>query len=240
MRNAWVLTIPVVAVVLGFACGGTTNPTGNDGGPTLTCTGGSQPCGDTCVVTARDRENCGACGNACKDGELCSVGKCGFKCLGGSTQCGNVCTDLKVDPANCGGCGTTCKQNEWCSVGKCAFDCTGGTTKCGGGGDAGGGTCVSIDRDRFNCGGCGMTCDLGQDCVMGMCALQCQGGLTVCPTPEAGLYPADTGPDAALLGPEVCSNLLVDPLNCGGCGTVCSGLKPKCVSGACAQADAGN
>lgn len=74
---------------------------------------------------------------------------------------------------------------------------------------------------------------------MGSCALQCQNGLSSCPTPEAGIYPLDAG-DAAILGPDVCANLLVDPFNCGACGTVCSGQKPKCVSGTCAASDAGS
>lgn len=232
------LAVPAAAVALAFACGGNTTNPDTDGGVQLVCTGQSKQCGDSCVVIARDTQNCGACGNACKDGELCSLGVCAYKCQGGATKCGDGCTDPKVDPQNCGTCGNACKANEVCNAGKCSFDCTGGTTKCGGGGDGGvGGSCVMTDRDRFNCGGCGTACDLGQDCVMGMCALQCQTGLTVCPTPEAGLYPPDA---AQTIGPEICANLLVDALNCGACGTVCNGAKPKCVAGACAQADAGN
>ena len=74
---------------------------------------------------------------------------------------------------------------------------------------------------------------------MGMCTLLCQQGLTNCPTPEAGIYPPDAG-DSGILGGNECTNLNIDQFNCGACGTVCNGNKPKCVQGNCVQADAGN
>ncbi len=220
-----------------FACGGSATIS-DDGGPTLDCTGGSTQCGNSCVVVQRDPQNCGMCGNACPDGQVCTMGKCSVTCGGTTMKCGDTCVDFKIDPMNCGGCGAACPMGQVCSVGKCALTCGGGTTMCGAV-DAGNATCVDTNADRNNCGGCGMSCDPGLDCVMGMCTLLCQQGLTNCPTPEAGIYPPGAG-DAAILGGNECTNLNIDPYNCGACGTVCNGSKPKCVQGNCVQADAGN
>ena len=229
--------MPALATAVIIACGGGT-ATNADGGPTLECSGGSTQCGDSCVVLVRDRENCGMCGNKCADGEVCSAGKCSVTCGGSTTKCGDICADVKIDPKNCGACGLPCPMGQVCSVGKCALTCGGGATMCGSV-DGGTAMCVDTNTDRFNCGGCGMKCDLGSDCIMGMCELQCQKGLTKCPAPEGGIYPPDAG-DAAILGGEVCTNTNIDPFNCGTCGVGCSGNKPKCVQGNCAQADAGN
>ena len=228
LRRLWLLLSPAAVI---FACGKTSegNP---DGAPTLECTGGSSQCGDTCVVLGRDRENCGACGTKCADGELCSAGKCGNTCTGGAVKCADKCADLKIDPANCGQCMNACAPGMVCSVGKCAVQCGGGSTQCGM-------SCADVGSDRFNCGMCGVACATGEDCVQGMCELQCQQGLVRCATPDAGIYPPDAG-DAAMLGPEVCTNTNIDPFNCGSCGTPCGGGKPKCLNGVCVLADAGN
>jgi hypothetical protein len=99
--------------------------------------------------------------------------------------------------------------------------------------------CVDTNSDRFNCGGCGNTCDTANDCVDASCELECQQGLTLCATPDAGLYPSDGG-DAAMIGPNLCTDTQIDPYNCGTCGIVCALLTPKCSKGACIAADAGN
>lgn len=235
MRLRWGAVLPVSATVVIFACGGGTDT--GDGGPMLDCLGGSRQCGDACVIISTDRENCGDCGNKCADGEVCAMGKCSVVCGGTTMKCGDVCADYKVDPKNCGACGLACSMGQVCSAGKCSLTCGGGSTMCG---TIDGGTamCVDTNSDRNNCGGCGMPCDLGLDCIMGMCQLQCQQGLTSCPTPDSGIYPPDAG-DAAMLGPDVCTNTNIDPFNCGMCGTVCNGSKPKCSNGNCVQADAG-
>jgi hypothetical protein len=202
------------------------------GGPSgLTCPTGSQECGGSCVVLSRDPQNCGACGTVCPAGQVCTQGQCLLNCLGGATKCGDACTDTKIDSQNCGACGKACGTGLFCSGSACGSSCGSGTTMC----DAG---CVDTKSDRFNCGGCGTACDVAEDCVQSACSLQCQMGLTLCPTPDAGLYPADAG-DAAALGPDVCANTAIDPLNCGTCGTVCTGSTPKCSQGACVAADAG-
>ena len=74
-------------------------------------TGGAIPCGDTCCDSPEDlccngvctnvvfdRNNCGACGNRCGEGEDC---------------CGETCVPLDTEQ-NCGCCGCGCLQTEQC------------------------------------------------------------------------------------------------------------------------------
>jgi len=70
----------------------------------------------TCGDTDGDRDNCGFCGNACKDGVLCWRGACG--CPNGYTQCGDDCKKLDSDRDNCGACGKMCPSNI-CLKGVC-------------------------------------------------------------------------------------------------------------------------
>jgi hypothetical protein len=65
-------------------------------------------CGTTCVNTATDLNNCGACGNVCLGGQLPAC------CAGG-------CTDLATDDFNCGFCGHRCDpaHSEVCTGGVC-------------------------------------------------------------------------------------------------------------------------
>jgi hypothetical protein len=99
-------------------------------------------CGDACIDLSADSDHCGACGNACLPGEICTGGKC--LCGSGSIVCGGACVsgtccngssgetcvtgsccsphgcqDLQGDAANCGVCGFQCKPNEICDSGIC-------------------------------------------------------------------------------------------------------------------------
>ncbi len=98
-------------VVLGFGCG-KVNPD--------TCVAGTSLCAGACVDNQVDSNNCGGCGNACADGEVCNAGAC---CLDGLTNCSNACTDTNVDPNNCGGCdvggANTCAVGNACVAGEC-------------------------------------------------------------------------------------------------------------------------
>ena len=78
----------------------------------LNCGDGAQVCGGACTSLAHDVTNCGACGNVCKAGEVCSSGKCATSCGGGTTQCGTACVTTGTDGANCGACGAACKAGE--------------------------------------------------------------------------------------------------------------------------------
>jgi hypothetical protein len=80
-------------------------------------------CGDTCVGTQTDPKNCGSCGSACTQGNVCVAGSC--MCPAGAVTCNGACTFLAGDPANCGACGNACGAGNVCSNGNC-FACTGG------------------------------------------------------------------------------------------------------------------
>ena len=84
------------------------------------CTSSTVRCGDTCVATATDRNNCGACGAACSGGNVCVGGAC--VCPTGQTVCNGLCTTIATDPRNCGACGQSCGSQEICDQGVC-FDC---------------------------------------------------------------------------------------------------------------------
>ena len=209
-------------------------------GQTADCNGNVE---DGCEVNLRrDELNCGACGNACKDGEICWRASCG--CPPGYTQCGNSCRQLDRDAENCGACGTACGipdddagSGMWpcgpgvlpphfgpvCLSSECKLDCVGDITgtyldcnddRCGDGCE------TNVANDPKNCGACGHTCSAEQVCIAGVC--QCEAPqMTFC------------------LG---CTDLMKDPYNCGACGNVCPGQQdldnkhtghPVCVLGRC-------
>jgi hypothetical protein len=248
------VVLGAVAVVAACSSGETTVVV-VDGG--TSCGDGSQLCGSTCTVVARDAENCGACGKKCAAGEVCSQGACALSCNGGTTKCGTACADTKSDGANCGACGTKCASGEVCSAGKCATTCGAGTTQCGQ-------SCVNTQTDQVNCGACGTLCGAGEQCVGGKCTLSCQTGLTLCSAPQVDGGVSDAASDAVadvvvsdaandgassdassdaasdassdagpVLGVPYCANLKSDDANCGGCGVKC-GPSQQCVNGACA------
>ncbi len=66
------------------------------------------------VDIATNNANCGACGNACGSGRICTAGVCEIVCPSGQTRCGDVCRDLSSDASNCGSCGRTCRVAERC------------------------------------------------------------------------------------------------------------------------------
>jgi hypothetical protein len=230
----------------------TTTGKGGAGGQPEACPG-SKLCNGKCVDVSLDPKNCGDCGATCKDGEVCSAGKCGLGCGAGTVQCGDKCTDTKVDPANCGACGKACGEGQVCSAGICAVECFGGTTKCPG---QNGDTCVDTQSDHENCGACGTACGADEVCTGGKCGSQCVGGTTSCggKCVDTNLDPANCGGCGKACQPgEVCSagkcgilcgggttqcgqacvNVAVDPANCGQCGNVCQNGQ-VCSAGQCA------
>ncbi|MBI4706063.1 MAG: hypothetical protein HY744_33635 [Deltaproteobacteria bacterium] len=81
--------------------------------------GGATKCGSKCIDAQNDPANCGGCGTACPQGQICAAGQCALQCFGGTTKCGNACVDTKIDPKNCGGCGNACGVSQSCADGKC-------------------------------------------------------------------------------------------------------------------------
>src|SRR5436190_8501530 len=116
-----VALLAATIVVLALGCGGRSvlGPRGGaDGGldgsndgpkrgdaSVFLCQGGQIACGPTCVDPASDMRNCGACGNVCAAGSVCSSGRCGTSCGPGLDACAGGCFDLKSAVGHCGACG---------------------------------------------------------------------------------------------------------------------------------------
>lgn len=174
------------------------------------CPAGTEMCGDVCVDTDHDPDNCGACDETCGNNEVCDSGSCESSCSGGTEECDGSCVDTDVDPDNCGGCGDACDDGEVCDSGSCSTSCSGGTEDCDG-------SCVDTDVDPDNCGGCGDACDDGEVCIDGSC--EATGGGCGAGTEECDGECVDTD---------------WDPSHCGDCDTECDG-GDVCVEGSCAS-----
>jgi len=139
---------------------------------------------DGCEVGGKaDRDNCGGCGIACKDGEECLDPKgTGFACVPacgtpGITSCpGGKCVDLTTDVDACGGCDHPCpaggpNQVRACKQGLCALECAPGFTDCNG--DPSDGCETNTSADPNHCGACNHACDVaaGQPCIEGKCLM---------------------------------------------------------------------
>jgi hypothetical protein len=211
-----------------------------------------------CVDTQNDDNNCGDCGTVCDSAG--PAGSCDplpsnshYGCFGGT------CDHLKCDPRtadcdgdlgtlgcasngcevgaladreNCGGCGIKCKAGEECvtppgSSGLvCTVPCgTSDLTFC-----ATRGECTDVLTDVKACGRCDNECPAGgpnqvRACHKGVCALDCAPGFADCNQDQTD-------------GCE--TNLLVNPNNCGACGSECNlALGQPCIEGKCLMAPCG-
>lgn len=187
------------------------------------------------VATMRDPQNCGFCGNKCKDGDICWLGACG--CPNGFTQCGDKCVDTTSDDYHCSACDTPCVKPEtdtdprwkcgpnvipWhtkfrCGSSACELRCEPGFQDCND--DFCGDGCeVDIRTDPQNCGACGHACQIGQFCTAGTC--MCPPGTTRC-------------------GNE-CVDTTSDVRHCGRCNGRCPGAAvnggPSCINSTCGYA----
>ena len=83
-----------LALIFAAACGDDTPPAHPDLGVDLLkpdakqCGVGTTLCGGKCVKTDSDNDNCGACGDKCKVGQVCGAGSCGLYCPSGQKKCG--------------------------------------------------------------------------------------------------------------------------------------------------------
>ena len=206
----------------------------------LKCSPGKTSCAGGCTDVTSDARNCGACGNACSDGQACTNGAC--SCTAGLTACGTTCTDPQTDATNCGACGNACAAGAICTDGVCG--CPTGKSDCSG-------SCADLQNDAANCGTCGNACPNGDGCVNGSCGCgtlstcnatcvneqtdnsHCGSCTTVCGVGhscQAGQCKCVTAGQSDCGG--TCVSEQTDNNNCGACGVVCSGGK-TCVAGAC-------
>jgi hypothetical protein len=192
---------------------------GDDGG----CPMSQQTCSGRCVTLDSDRLNCGACGEVCASGEVCTAGACVLSCPGGQEACDGLCVDPLRDRNHCGGCNLACDPGKVCDgAGGCAVSCQAGLLACEG-------ICVDPVTDRTFCGAtgdctgqaAGMACTEGEVCAGGVCT-------TLCPAPQ-------------LLCDGLCVDPATDRLHCGAsgdcqdasAGTAC-GSGTVCSDGICA------
>ncbi len=240
------------------AVGSSGSLNGSSSGASMDVCPGGKLCGTNCASVQIDPKNCGDCGKACADGQVCSQGACALSCAGGTTKCGQSCTSTDNDPKNCGMCDKACAMGEVCAKGQCALTCeAGGTKQCSG-------VCVDTKQDVKNCGDCDKACDPGKVCVDGNCQLECAGGTQKC---NSGCADVKNDPNNCgmcdkkcdVAGGEVCSagvctfsciggttkcngicvDTMVDPGNCGGCNTAMTPTACKkdevCSAGKCAS-----
>jgi alpha-tubulin suppressor-like RCC1 family protein len=127
-------------------------------------------------------QHCGACGNACAAGEVCSAGACKGSCDQGLTKCGASCAEIKSDVQNCNGCGKACSApangSAVCAASTCGSQCNNGYRSCPGN------TCKaeSAQACGANCSVCaGPANGNGQAvCASGACKVQCSAGYSTC------------------------------------------------------------
>lgn len=221
------------------------------------CTGDATDycCSDGCRDLSHDQNNCGACGRACLDSEVCQPSelRCGLGACScehepdgavcprepGSVCCAGVgCVDTETDPHHCGGCDQDCTAASG-GVGplgdRCALDAE-GTPQCLCGTSlqicTGDQWCTELTEPEGEACGCQ---DLNSNVLhCGTCNNacdtneSCSSGRCRC---EGGGNCSGEPTDFCCLGVG-CVDLNADRANCGSCGVTC-GPGESCVDGEC-------
>jgi hypothetical protein len=131
--------------------------------PRRDCPAGQSSCSGSCVDTAIDSKNCGACASSCPSDRVCYAGGC--LCAANLTECAGLCADLRSSFADCGACSRACAPGTACFSGQCEVSCPAdaGVINCSG-------SCVDPTSDPHNCGGCSRTCRTIERCENGSCS----------------------------------------------------------------------
>jgi hypothetical protein len=172
--------------------------------------------------------SCGACGNVCPAGFVCSLGSCRSSCASTTTYCNGGCVDLATSAQNCGACGNACpipgNATPRCTSGACGFVCATGMSDCDR--NPVNGCETDLRSASRHCGTCGNTCPARANatpvCAGGSCGYTCANGYADC-----NADPLD--------GCE--TELGRDPQHCGACGRACNlprAASTTCLAGACA------
>ena len=182
------------------------------------CAADELRCDGECVNIASDPEHCGACFEACQEGDACVEGVCEVAdCADGEELCDGQCVDVTSSEEHCGQCGVSCGGDQFCDDGICEdvpIVCDAGELVCQG-------QCVDPSVDVEHCGGCGNACGDGQICEAGSCVDE--GGEE--PDPEEC-------PDGLEACGDQCVDVMTDDENCGECGNAC-GDGESCEAGVC-------
>ena len=225
---SWALLLPLALVI-----GGCPSDSGSD------CPVGQTKCGAVCVDTSGDRINCGACMNACLDGQYCAAGACvacSNECMMGETQCApgttnqyQACGDPDSDTCLEWAPATSCGAGEICVNGACETSCTDGCARedaqaCDTDGANGFRVCGDYDADDCLEWGTLTTCSAGEACVDGYCVESC---VDECPTDGDRMCAAL--PDNGFL---ICGNFDGDSCREWGSLTLCP-QGETCSAGAC-------
>lgn len=86
--------------------------------------GGAHGAAPYCANFSTDNANCGACGNVCGAGKVCSGGKCAVTCAAALDVCNGICVDEQTDGNNCGSCDNKCTGVSHCVGGSCCTPTT--------------------------------------------------------------------------------------------------------------------
>ena len=184
------VTLPGDAIVV--SNGDFVGKTGGSNG----CSTGQTNCSGSCVDTASNNSNCGACNIVCSGGQTCSSGTCstpGFDCSGVSNCNGHgTCAGVNTCTCNSGWVGKKCDHQtgpnalgvacssgldcqsgfcrEQCSSEGCNNVCTNGSNgaSCVFGADCEGGYCVN-DQCSAQAGILGDGCSDNDSCESGFC-----------------------------------------------------------------------
>lgn len=158
----------------------------NCNGNIITCDDGFKQCDEkkvACNDLNQDIENCGTCGNRCKDGEACFRRECRINTcesqnetlcdINGDAQCKNIASD---DADHCGACNYKCSSypipnatSNSCSAGQCQYECTDPYTNIADKADASGIQCVDFMTDSNHCSATNNKCTYPQTCQNGAC-----------------------------------------------------------------------
>ena len=166
MRAMSLFGILAMVATLGLtACPG--DP--GQGGPN--CLETEIDCEGVCIDTARDIDNCGACGTRCGAGYSCEAGTCTAICEANEQFCDGACVDPTTDRNYCGA--TDCVNGQGGEACAINYDCVGGSCDClrEGYTECGANVCVDLQTDINNCGTCGTVCETanGASCMNGIC-----------------------------------------------------------------------